>query len=263
MRKKIVFFFILCIPFVISAQDNKSFPEDYKPTAWVNDYADMFSVHEESYLNMKLGKYEDTTSTQILIVTLPKSMHEDMPIELMGATIGEDWNIGQKGSDNGMIMVIYPEEQEISIQTGYGLEQYIPDAIAKRIIENEIKPSFRNEEYLKGMDDALYVIFGLLSGKFTADEYRQSSGNSAAPFGFLIILVLFFIFFGQSRRRRAHGIGRNVPFWIALGMLSGSRHSHGGSFGSFSSGSGSFGGFGGFGGGGGGSFGGGGASGGW
>lgn len=263
MKKIVIFLILVNFSVTLISQGNREFPKDYTPDAWVNDYADLLSQNEESYLNRKLGSYEDTTSTQILVVTLNRDLHRNMPIELMGATIGEDWNIGQKGNDNGMIIVIYPDEREVSIQNGYGLEEYVPDAIAKRIIENEIKPYFRNEDYLEGIDQATDVIFGLLSGNFTADQYRNQSGSSSAPFGFLIILILFFIFFGQSRRRRAGSIGRNIPFWVALGMLSGTRHSHRGSFGNFSSGSGSFGGFGGFGGGGGGSFGGGGASGSW
>jgi len=264
MKKYLYFLVLLFVQFLINAQDDKNFPEDYIPHAWVNDYADLFPESEESYLNRKLGMYEDSTSTQILIVTLNQDLHKNMPVELMGATIGESWHIGQGKSDNGMIIVIYPKERKISIQTGYGLESLIPDAIAKRIIENEITPNFRNGDYLTGLDQATDVIFSLLSGEFTAGEYRsQSWGSPAAPFGFLIILVLFFIFFGQSRRRRAHDIGHNLPFWIALGMLSGSRNTHRGSFNNFRSGSGSFGGFGGFSGGGGGSFGGGGASGSW
>lgn len=264
MKKYLILFLITSVPILIQAQNNRNFPEDYAPSAWVSDYADLFSESEENYLNRKLASYEDTTSTQIFMVTLNRNLHEDMPIDLMGATIGEEWSVGQGESDNGLVIVIYPDERKISIQTGYGLEQFIPDAIAKRIIENEIKPNFRNENYLEGLDQATDVIFGLLSGEFTAEEYRSQSGGSPAPFGFLIILVLFFIFFGQSRRKRSYGIGRNVPFWVALGMLGSSRNMHRGSFNSFSSGSGRFGGFGGgFSGGGGGSFGGGGASGGW
>ena len=265
--KRIIFitYLILSITFIARGQAEKEFPKDYTPQTWVNDYSDLLSQDDERYLNNKLSSYEDTTGTQILIVTLNREMHEDMPIELMGATIGEEWNIGQEGNDNGMIILVYPEERKITIQTGYGLEQFIPDALARRIIEKEIKPNFRDNQYARGLDEATDVMFSLLSGQFTAEQYRSQTGSNPAPFGFLIILVLFFIFFGQSRRRRAHTVGRSLPFWLALTMLSGTRHTHRGSFGQFRSGSGSFGGFGGggFGGGGGGSFGGGGASGSW
>ena len=246
------------MPLILFSQNNPNIPAT--PHAWVNDYADIFNKADEAYLNNKLGYYEDSTSTQIFLVTINE--HGHTPITLMGAEIGEQWNVGQKGNDNGMIILIYPNDREITIQTGYGLEEFIPDAIAKRIIENEIKPNFQNNDYLAGVDQATDVMFSLLSGEFTGDEYQSQSGGDAGSgiFGIIFMIFMFSLLFGQKRRGRSHGIGRNVPFWIALSMLGGSRNSHSGSFSNFNSGSG---GFGGFGGGGGGSFGGGGASGGW
>lgn len=250
--------FSVLLSFQIAAQKNQYFPDS--PHAWVNDYADLFNSTEEAYLNNKLGFFEDTTSTQIFVVSI--NDHGNMPIAQMGAEIGEKWKVGQKDTHNGMIILIYPTDREISIQVGYGLEEFIPDAIAKRIIENEIKPNFRENNYELGIDKATDVIFSLLSGEFTGEEYSSQKGGDAGSsiFGVFFIILMFFLFFGQSRRSRQHGIGRNIPFWIALSMLSGSRNSHSGSFGNFNSGSG---GFGGFSGGGGGSFGGGGASGSW
>lgn len=242
----------------LSAQNNQYFPD--KPHAWVNDYANLLNSEEEVYLNRKLDNYGDTTSTQIFVVTIDD--HGDMPISQMAAEMGEAWKVGQKGSDNGLIILIYPKNRQVSIQVGYGLEEFIPDAIAKRIIENEIKPNFQNSNYVLGIDRSTDVIMSLLSGEFTGKEYSsQNEGDAPSTiFGIIFLIFIFILFFGQSRRSRQQGIGRNIPFWIALSMLSGSRHSHSGSFRNFSSGSG---GFGGFSGGGGGSFGGGGASGSW
>ena len=249
------------MPLILFSQNNPNIPA--KPHAWVNDYADIFDKGDEAYLNNKLGYYEDSTSTQIFLVTMNE--HGHTPITLMGAEIGEQWNVGQEGNDNGMIILIYPNDREITIQTGYGLEEFIPDAIAKRIIENEIKPNFQNNDYLSGVDQATDVMFSLLSGEFTGEEYQSQNGGDAGSgiFGIIFLFFMFSLLFGQKRRGRSHGVGRSVPFWIALSMLGGSRNSHSGSFSNFNSGSGGFGGFGGFSGGGGGSFGGGGASGGW
>lgn len=261
--KNLLLISILFVSAISFAAINQNFPD--KPHAWVNDYANLFDEEEEYSLNKKLADYEDSTSTQIFVVTIDGQ--EDAPIELMGAELGEKWEVGLKGSDNGIIILIYPAARQVTIQTGYGLEQYVPDAIAKRIIENEIKPNFRNNNYFAGLDDATNVLFGLLSGQYTADEYRkQSADNTGSGIaGLIFILIIFFLLFGRGRRGRFSGISKNVPFWIAMSMLSGSRNTHSGSFGNFKSGSGGFGGggFGGFGGGGGGSFGGGGASGSW
>lgn len=256
MKRLLILSFIFQSTFLF-AEQSPYYPKN--PDAWVNDYAGVFDDNELYFLNKKFATYEDSTSTQIFLVTMNE--HGDIPIAMMGAEIGENWSIGQKGMNNGLLILMYFHDREISIQTGYGLEEFIPDAIAKRIIEKEIKPHFRNNDYLTGIDAGTDVIFGLLSGKFTAEEYRQESGSAGGGFaGIFFLFIMFFLFFGQSRRRRYSSVGRNIPFWLALSMLSGTRSSHSGSWGGFSSGSGSFGGFSG---GGGGSFGGGGASGSW
>ncbi len=230
-----------------------------KPAALVNDYAGTLSQPEATALNRKLMNYMDSTSTQIFVVLLNED--EGKPIEMMGAEIGEKWGVGQKGKDNGVVVLMYPDERKVTIQTGYGLEEFIPDALAKRIIQNEMIPSFKSGNYAQGLDKGTDVIMKLLSGQFTGEQYRKQTSSSGSPFGILMLIVLFFIFFGQSRRRRYGSVGRSLPFWLALSMLGGRGSAHGGSWGGFSSGSGGFGG--GFSGGGGGSFGGGGASGSW
>jgi uncharacterized protein len=168
--------------------------------------------------------------------------------------------VGQQGKDNGLLMLMDMQDNDVDISTGYGLEEYIPDIIASRIVQKELIPNFKNGDFYGGVDAAIDVMISLLDGKFTADEYKkQTSSGGASSIGAIIFMIIIFsMVFGG--RRRSSGMGRsNLPLWLALGMMSGGRHS--GSFGNFSSGSG--GGFGGFSGGGGGSFGGGGAGGSW
>jgi uncharacterized protein len=255
MRKLFVLIpgFLLCIQ-LISAQTS-AFPE--KPTGWVNDYAKLLEPNDAYSLNAKLGYYEDSTSTQIFLVTLDD--HGDQPIAMLAAEIGQKWGVGQKGKENGLIILIYPADRQIYISPGYGLEEFLPDAICKRIIETEIKPSFKNGQYYEGLDKSTTVVMNLLSGVFTGDQYKKSPAEGGAIGGIIFLIILFFIIF-RSRSGGSRSLGRNLPFWLALGMMSGSRNSHSGSFGGFSSGGG---GFGGFSGGGGGSFGGGGAGGSW
>ena len=255
MRKlpALILSIILGIQF-LSAQ-NSLFPD--KPASWVNDYAKLLSVSEANALNSKLGYYEDSTSTQIFVVTLDE--HGDQPISMLAAEMGQKWGVGQKGKENGMLILIYPAERQIWIATGYGLEEFIPDAINKRIIETEIKPAFKNGLYYQGLDNATTVIMNLLSGVFTGNQYNKKSKEGGAIGGIIFLIILFLIIF-RSRSSGSQSVGKNLPFWLALGMMSGARNSHNGSFGGFSSGGG---GFGGFSGGGGGSFGGGGAGGSW
>ena len=252
--------FLLLLPLWGQQEDKLPVPD--KPQSWVNDYAGVFSSAQTSALENKLNEFEYRTSTQIFVVTLDDN--QGYPVSMLAPMIGEKWGVGQKGKDNGLLVVLDMQDRDVFISTGYGLEEYIPDATASRIIQNEIIPNFKNGDYFAGIDAATDVMISLLDGKFTADQYRKrtSSGGSSIA-GIIFMIILFSIIFGG--RRRSSGMGRsNLPLWLALGMLSGSRHS--GSFGNFSSGSGGFGGgggFGGFGGGGGGSFGGGGAGGSW
>ena len=247
---------LLAAPLWSVAQDKLPVPA--KPQSWVNDYAGVFSSAEISALEHKLNEFEYRSSTQIFIVTLADN--GGYSASDLSQRIGEQWGVGQQGKDNGLLLLMDMQENDVYISTGYGLEEYIPDAIASRIVHNEILPNFRNGDFYAGIDSATNVMISLLDGKFTADEYRKrsSSGGGSSIAGLIFMIIVFSAIFGG--RRRSSGMGRsNLPLWLALGMMSGGRHS--GSFGNFSSGSG--GGFGGFSGGGGGSFGGGGAGGSW
>lgn len=253
--------FLSFIPGKLNAQD---LPVPQKPSGWVNDYAHVFSNSEVESLSRKLNVFQYNNSTQIFIVTIDDN--KGYPVSMLGPMIGEEWGVGQKGKDNGLIVLMDMKKRDVFITTGYGLEEYITDALSKRIVENEIIPAFKQGDYYGGVDAATDVMISLLEGKFTPDEYRQQTSSSDAGStigGIIFLIIMFSIFFGS--RRRSYGAGgrrSNLPLWIALGMMSGSRG--GGSFGNFSSGSGGFGGgFGGFTGGGGGSFGGGGAGGSW
>lgn len=232
------------------------YPE--KPSAWVNDYAGTLSPAEEQSLNQKLFHFQDTTGTQIFIVTT--NDHEGAPISLMAAEIGQKWGVGKRSEDNGILILIYPNDREVFIATGYGIEPYITDAASKRIIENEIIPAFRENDFHGGLDKATDVMINLLTGVFTADQYSNSNEVGAGIMALFMFVIFAVILFAQLKQKKSYTLGKGIPFWLALTMLGGTRNSHTGSFGNFRSGGGSFGGFSG---GGGGRFGGGGAGGRW
>jgi uncharacterized protein len=256
MKKTLIIAISLLLLFPLWSKAQEELPVPPAPQSWVNDYAEVFSSAEKSALERKLNEFEYRSSTQIFIITLADN--GGYTASDLAPRIGELWGVGQQGKDNGILMILDMQDRDVFIATGYGLEEYIPDLTAGRIVQNELVPNFRNGDYFAGVDAAVDVMISLLDGKFTADQYRKQSSGGASTIGTIIFMIIFFsIFFGG--RRRSRGMGRsNLPLWMALGMLSGGRHS--GSFGNFSSGGG---GFGGFGGGGGGSFGGGGAGGSW
>lgn len=259
--KNISIILLLAFSTIIYAED---LPVPSRPGDWVNDYAGVFSQSEVEQLSQKLNLFQYNTSTQIFIVTIDRN--EGYPASMLAPMIGEQWGVGQKGKDNGLLILMDMEARDVFISTGYGLEEFVPDAIAKRIVEKEIIPAFKQGNFYGGIDAATEVLISLLEGEFTADEYSKQTESSdvGSAIGGIIFMLIILSFIFRSRRRGFTAGSRrsSLPFWIALGMMSGSRSR--GSYGNFSSGSGGFGGgFGGFTGGGGGSFGGGGAGGSW
>ncbi len=241
------------------AQD---YPEPMDPPRLVNDFVQVLSEQEYSYLENKLESYADSTSNQFAIAIIASTNGID--ISQYSAELAEKWGIGKEGKDNGALITVAINDRKVFISTGYGLEGAIPDALAKRIVENYILPNFLNENYFKGLDEATTIMIGLAEGEFTADEIsaRGEPGVSANIFGYLIMGLIFFLpYYFITRRSAKRHYGTSSPsFWMILMLMNSGRggSGRGGStFGNFSGGSGGFGGFGG------GGFGGGGAGGSW
>lgn len=216
----------------------------------VYDMGDLLSDSDEAALNSKLVGYDDSTSTQIAVVTI--ATLNGYEVGDYAVRLGQKNGIGRDGKDNGALILVSRDDRKISIQVGYGLEPLIPDGVAGSIIRKYLTPRFREGKYYEGLNEATTLIMQLAAGEFTADDLQQDDDFGWLPF--VIILIIFFLLFTMSRNRRNFGegySGRGHMPWI------------GGGFGSFGGGGGSFGGGGGFGGFGGGGFGGGGASGGW
>lgn len=172
----------------------------------------------------------------------------------------------RKKKNNGVILLIAIGDRKLSIQTGYGLEGALPDIYTKRIIENDIKPFFKEGNYYAGVDAGTNSIISLVKGEYKNDKPKSKTGIGGAGSG-LIILIIIIVIILLLRRGGGGGNGgeiidsRGVSDAIFWGMLfGGGRNSGGGGFGGGFGGGSSGGGFGGFGGG---SFGGGGSSGSW
>lgn len=259
MRFKIVLLLALLLHAVLGIGQN--IPQPMEPRRIVNDYAKLFSPAQEKALEQKLTRFDDSTSSQITVVTL-KSL-DGYPAIDYAQRLGQKWGVGQKGKDNGIVILIKPkigrERGEAAISVGYGLEGVIPDIIASRIVRNEMIPAFQRGNYYQGVDQAVTIIMDLSRGEYTANQYaKKQSGKGGFPIFILFPIFFFFILPLFVKRHRGYTTGSHgsavPPFFI--GGFGSSRSNYD----SFSSGGGSFGGFGGFGGG---SFGGGGAGGSW
>ena len=227
------------------------------PPVLVTDLAGVLSPEQKQALENKLVALDDASSNQIAVVILPTL--EGNPIEEYATKLFRTWGIGNKKSRNGVLLLIAIQDKKIRIETGYGLEGAIPDITANSIIDNDIKPAFRQQAYYEGIDKATDDIAKAAVGEYNEKRERKTKGK-----GSNLILFVFIVFIIVAILGKKGGGGSNIGGGgfsdIATGMLLGSLLGGGGRSGGGDWGGGGGGGFGGFGGG---SSGGGGASGGW
>jgi uncharacterized protein len=243
-------------------------PKPEKETS-VYDGAGLLSGYEKNTLEQKLIKYADSTSTQIVVATVQTIHGED--IAFYATKWAQEWGLGQAKEDNGVFVLVAKDDRKLTIQTGYGIEHLLTDALSKRIITNIITPQFKQGNFYGGLDRGTSAIIEVLNGEYQENRNFNNNGSSGIPFIFIILFFVVLIIILSSRnkgrgnrggRRRRDSVAGSILEAIILSKAGRGGFGGGGGFGG-SSGGGSFGG-GGFGGGfGGGGFGGGGASGGW
>lgn len=242
------------------------------PERLVNDFAGIFTAEQVLSLERALTAFDDSTSNQITVVTV-NDLEGYAPAEY-GTEIGERWGVGSGKFDNGIVVLVKPKtgdsRGQVNISVGYGLEGAIPDSYCKRIIETEMIPRFRENDYFGGTAAACSVLMKLASGEISEPREAEDGGGTLfmilTALGFVVIIFLVASAGGKGGNGGSGGGGYMDGDDFARGLiigsiLNGGRHSSGWG----SSGGGFGGGFGGgsFGGFGGGSFGGGGASGSW
>jgi uncharacterized protein len=258
MFKQTILFLCFCFFSLLALAQKSDFPPRPTPPRLVNDMANILSKQEADALEQKLVNYNDTTSTQITIVTV-KSIG-DYDANQYAAELGERWGVGSAKFDNGIVILVAMDQRKVAIQTGYGMEHIVPDAIAKRITENTLKPNFKRGEFYNGLDKATSFIISVASGEYQADPRAESEGEGGPSIIFIIIIVLLVLFILSKRGgggRGGRGFARTLGGPVIIPGGFGTFRTGGGMFGGGSGGLGGGGGFGGFGGG---SFGGGGAS---
>lgn len=209
---------------------------------YVNDYAGLLSPQSRSQIETFLAEFQRSDSTQIVVLTVPSLEGEDL--EVYAIRVAQGWGIGQKGKDNGALLLVAKEERKVRIEVGYGLEDRLTDLLAGRIVDREITPRFAQGDFDGGIRAGVQAMTDAVRG-----AYKGDGGRSGKKQRFPYEALLWLLFLGPG----------------VLRMFAGGRGGHrrggyyGGGFGGFGGGGGG-GGFGGFGGGG---FGGGGASGRW
>lgn len=236
---------------LVSAQFN--IPE--KPTLQtsVYDYANMLSASEKSILEEKLIHYSDSTTTQIVVITIESLKGSD--IGILTPEWGQKWGIGgTKKDDNGVIVVLAKEERKIWISAGYGVEDRLSAGIIGELTRTVIIPEFKAGSYFAGLDKGTTAIIDVLKGKYKGERKQKNNEKGDFPFLPIIIVIIIIIFIfsknknngGNSGNRGGGGMSlADIILLSSLGRSSGGfGGSSGGGFGG-SSGGGFGGGFGG------------------
>lgn len=256
----LLFFFLISF--------NLAYSQDFpaKPSQLVNDYTGVLSSQQVESLERKLVAFDDSTSTQIAVVLINSLGPYD--VADYAVRLAQRWGIGSKENDNGILLLASLEDRRVTIQTGYGVEGAVPDAIAFRIINEDIKPAFAREYYFRGLDDATNSLMAYTKGEYKAKPKKNAQGGSNSFKVLLIVFIILIAILGSGRGGKGGGQvmgskgSSDLFWWSLLGGMAGSQR-RGGFGGGRGFGGGSSRGGGGFGGFGGGGFGGGGASGGW
>lgn len=183
MKKLITVLLLLLIPCLAHALDVPPL------RAHVNDYANLLSPAASQRIEAELSAFEQSDSTQIVVLTIPSLEGESL--EEYSIKVAEAWKIGQKGKDNGAILLVAKQERKIRIEVGRGLEGKLTDLVSGRIIRNEIAPGFKAGNFDAGVGAGVIAIMAVVKGEYTAsaaDEHRER--KSSRPIFTLLIFLL-------------------------------------------------------------------------
>lgn len=262
MKKLLLIFLLL---FCSQVFGQKIFDRPNPPQA-VNDFGNFLEPFQKQALEQKLRTYNDSTSSAIVIITVPDLQGYD--IAELSLKYLRGWGIGTKEKNNGVLILVSKAERKARIETGSGMEGVLPDILAKQIINERMVPYFKENDYYRGFDNAIDAVIQAAAGEYKAEPHKKSgrpSFKAIIILGIIFFLIMSFLGGGGGggsymSRRGSRGLGSALPWFLLGNMLGGGGRGGGGFGGGGFGGGGGGGGFGGFGGGGGG---GGGASGGW
>ena len=225
MRRFLFLLLCLCIlPFSAGAFDVPPVQ------GYVNDFAGLLSPAAKSQIETYLRNFDASDSTQVVVVTVPNLQGE--PIDMVALQIAETWKIGQKGKDNGALLLIGKEDRKMRIEVGRGLEGKLTDLLAGRIVDNEIAPRFKQGDFEGGIAAGVSAIVQAVRGEYTGTGKTGRKKNSGA---WWLFPLLFFVL-PLLGRMSGNGRGRHSGgYWVGGGGFGG-----GGGGGGFSGGGGGF-----------------------
>lgn len=224
----------------------------------VYDYANILEANQKKQLEEKLIRYSDSTTTQIVVITIEDLKGED--IGILTPKWAQEWGIGQAKEDNGILILLSKNDRKIWISPGYGVEDRLTAGIGGEITRNIIIPEFKAGSYYNGLDKGADAIFDVLKGKYKGERKGNNDSGGGKIIFFILLFIIIIAILSRNKRGGGNGGRFSGPDLGDIIILSSLGR---GGFGGGSSSGGGFGG-GGFGGGfGGGGFSGGGSGGSW
>jgi uncharacterized protein len=189
------------------------------PRAYFNDDAGVVSASEARRLDEKLRQLDEETSTQIVVAVFPKLPSPSL--EDFTVRTAEAWRVGRRELDNGAIFFVFVEDRAMRIEVGYGLEGALPDALARRILDNEVVPRFRDGDWAGGLEAGIDAIVAAVRGEYTAPTSDDKpEGPSLAAVLIVVALVILFLLLvrfgtpsGPGRTYGGRGRRRDSSHW--------------------------------------------------
>lgn len=160
LKNFVILITLVLMPFTAAALDVPQL------TGRINDYARLLSPEATTMLEQKLAAFEREKSTQVVVLTVPSLQGDD--IDQFAIRVADQWKIGQKGKDNGVILILAQAEQKVRIEVGMGLQGVLPDITAGRIIRDVMRSYLRSGDYDRGVDAGVEAIMAATKGEFTA-----------------------------------------------------------------------------------------------
>src|SRR5690606_25216917 len=159
-----------------------------KPNRLVNDYTNTLSPSQVQQLENKLVAFSDSTTIQIAVVLI-QSLN-GYEVSDYGVRLAQKWGIGGQENDNGILLLASIGDRKVTIQTGYGVEGAVPDAIAYRIINDEIKPAFTRQDYFSGLNNATDALISYTKGEYKAKPKAKGKSSGGSSIIFIIIFIV-------------------------------------------------------------------------
>ena len=195
MKRLLLVIILMLVPLQLFALDVP------RLTGRVNDYASLLSAEAAARLEQKLAGFEREQSTQIVVLTIPSLQGDD--IDGFSIRVAEQWKIGQKGKDNGVILILAQAERKVRIEVGLGLQGVLPDITAAQIIRNVMRPYLKTGDFDQGINAGVDAILAATRGEFKAspqDITRKPHSRSASPATLFLLAAVAAVILGSYSR---------------------------------------------------------------